>query len=248
MNAETNTEHAALAAPAVENQFVTVPARTLKCGIAVAEFRVAKYMAAIGADGSVTVNADAVPTTRMSYDKGLAVLLAAGLPMLTLTQSAALAEDVASVGENWSGGEVGKGELMRGLHLGTVRGPVNGHYVSPHEAEIREFKLSNGETVFDVAGLLYTHLFDDVHGDARGLVVTESFPENSPVVCGAPAPSGEQGVGYYPDAGEDWSGRALLRGGCWSSVSLAGAFYLYYVWPDYDYYRVGFRCTKPSGL
>ena len=60
----------------------------------------------------------------------------------------------------------------------------------------------------------------------------------------APYPSMEKGMGWRPDAGTNWSGHALVRGGCWDSGSRAGAFNLNGDWPDYRYGYVGFRCTK----
>ncbi|MFD2271372.1 hypothetical protein ACFS07_10230 [Undibacterium arcticum] len=51
-------------------------------------------------------------------------------------------------------------------------------------------------------------------------------------------------MGYRPDSARDWSGGALIRGGCWRSDDCAGAFSLNHDWPDIDYDRVGFRCTK----
>lgn len=55
-------------------------------------------------------------------------------------------------------------------------------------------------------------------------------------------------MGWYPDAEDDWSGVALIRGGCWGSSSFAGVFALNLGSPDYGYGHVGFRCTKPVGL
>lgn len=240
-------EPAAVAAATPAQAFVRVPGRTLAMAggdIAVPDFLVGQYLTHIGAGGVAVIAADVVPTVRISYFDAVKAGSAAGLSLLTLSQSAVLALDVAEQAVNWSGGAVGDGTLLQGLHLGTVRGAVDGNYVSPNPLERRGFALSTGEIVYDVAGHLYTWLRDDVHGDERGLVATESLPGDSPVVCGAPAASGEQGVGWYPPVGRDWSGRALVRGGCWCSDSRAGVFYLDLVWPDGGDVSVGFRCTK----
>jgi hypothetical protein len=180
----------------------------------------------------------------ISYDKAGPKCEAAGLAMLTLSQSAALAIEVAEQAANWSGGEVGKGKLMQGLHKGTVRGAVDGRFESGQIDERRGFLLSNGEIVFDVAGHLYTWLRDDVHGDERGLVATKSLPADSPAVV-SPYPTGEHGMGYPFDAGDDVSGFALMRGGCWVSFDIAGVFPLSVGWPAGGDY-VGVRCTKPG--
>jgi formylglycine-generating enzyme required for sulfatase activity len=112
-----------------------------------------------------------------------------------------------------------------------------------YEQQKRAFLLSNGETVFDVAGCVYSWVFDDVQGDADGLVA-KAFTADSPSIATAPYPSMEKGMGWRPRAGADWSGRALVRGGCWSSGSYAGVFCLNLGWPDYERDGVGFRCTK----
>ncbi len=228
------------------NQFITVPGRALSSGQVVPSFMCGKYFSAIDAEGKVIVTEAAMPKVRISYTAAHKACADAGLALLTLAQSTALALDIASVAENWSGDAVGQGTLMQGLHLGTVRGAVDGVYVSPKESERRGFKMSNGEVIFDVAGHLYTWLFDDVQGDERG-VVASKFADGSPAVS-APFPSGEQGMGWYPEAGDDWSGYALIRGGCWCSGSSAGVFYLSDGSPVDDSYYVGFRCTLPGGL
>jgi hypothetical protein len=51
-------------------------------------------------------------------------------------------------------------------------------------------------------------------------------------------------MGWRPDSACDWSGDALVRGGCWRSGWRAGVFYLYLDWPVSRSDYVGFRCTK----
>ena len=228
------------------NQFVTVPGRTLSNGQFVPSFMCGKYFSALDDGGNVVVTEAAVPKVRINYAAARKACADAGFALLTLAQSTALALDVASVPENWSGGQVGDGALMQGLHLGTARGAVDGTYVASNEAERRGFKLSTGDVIFDVAGHLYTWLFDDVQGDGDGLIVN-AFAADSPAV-NAPFPALEKGMGWYPDADDDWSGRALLRGGFWFSGSHAGVFSLNVDSPDYDGNYVGFRCTTPIGL
>jgi hypothetical protein len=228
------------------NQFVMVPATTLPDGRSVSAFLVGKYFSAIDAAGAVVVSEDAIPAVRINYRAASKACADAGLSLLTLSQSTALAINVAGVAANWSGGQVGEGTLMQGLHLGTVHGAVDGKYESGQAAERRGFMLSTGEVIFDVAGHLYTWLFDDVQGDASG-VVAHAFGAESPAVT-APFPSLEKGMGWYPKAGANWSGGALVRGGCWYSSSDAGVFGLSGDSPGYDFGIVGFRCTTQDGL
>lgn len=235
----------ALATQATEsqNEFVTIPATTLPTGQHVPEFQVGKYLASRNAAGDLVVTADGLPVTRINYFDAAEACKAAGLSLLTLSQSQAIAINIASVAANWSGGAVGEGSLKQGLRAWSVSGAQAGTYSHSDASQSREFLLSNGETIFDAAGHLYTWLFDDVQGDERG-VVASAFAADSPAVTGAPFPSMENGMGWYPDAGDDWSGYALIRGGYFHSGGVAGVFRLGGVFPDDRDGVVGFRCTK----
>jgi formylglycine-generating enzyme required for sulfatase activity len=113
----------------------------------------------------------------------------------------------------------------------------------PSDPEERRWhQLSNGERIYDFAGNVFTWVFDDVQGDTNGL--SGKITTDSPSLTTAPYPSTEKGMGYRPDGERDWSGRALVRGGFWGSVSDAGVFYLVSGWPYRRYDHVGFRCTK----
>jgi hypothetical protein len=248
MNAQSTSEAVAPSINSIleHHQFVAIPPATLPNGQLVPAFLVGKYLSAIDAAGAVIVSESAVPSVRISYHAARKACADSGLAMLTLAQSTALAINVAGMAENWSGGQVGEGKLMQGLHLGTARGAVDGKFESEKAAERRGFMLSTGDVIFDVAGHLYTWLFDDVQGDANG-VVAGPFAAGSPAVV-APFPSLKKGMGWYPDADDDWSRYALLRGGCWCSSSDAGVFRLNLDSPGDGRNGVGFRCTQPIGL
>ena len=102
--------------------------------------------------------------------------------------------------------------------------------------------LSNGEKVCDLNGNVFSWVFDDVQGDENGL--TGKIAADSISLTTAPYPSEEKGMGWRPDRERDWSGYALVRGGCWSSGSRAGVFSLGGGYPDYRNDGIGFRCTK----
>jgi len=65
-------------------------------------------------------------------------------------------------------------------------------------------------------GNVYQWVFDNVQGDITGVIASD-FAEDSPSITTAPYPSEEKGMGNYEVW--DWSGRALIRGGCWYSGS-----------------------------
>lgn len=79
-------------------------------------------------------------------------------------------------------------------------------------------------------------------------IVARAFAADSPSITTAPHPSRTKGMGWYPNAESNWSGVALVRGGCWFSGDGAGVFHLDYVSPGSGNRDVGFRCTKQVGL
>lgn len=217
-------------------EFVTVPETTLPNGTVVPAFRVAKYLSSRSADGA--------PWVEINYQEARDACQRAGAALITETQWLAIAHQIASQPENWTGGAVGEGSIYMGLHLGTVGEAQGPAYESPEAIERRWHVLANGERVYDFAGNAYSWAFDDVHGDAAGLIA-KPFAEDSPSIA-VPFPSAEKGVGRYPRAGADWSGRALVRGGCWISGVNAGVFRLSNDWPEGRHGGVGFRCTLPG--
>ncbi|MCM2331493.1 MAG: hypothetical protein NDI70_09370 [Pseudomonas sagittaria] len=220
-------------------EFVTVPETTLPNGTVVPAFRVAKHLSRRTPDGA--------PWVEINYQEARAACQRAGAALITETQWLAVAHQIANQPENWTGGAVGEGSLYMGLHLGIVDEAQGPAYESPEAIERRWHVLANGERIYDFAGNAYSWVFDDVQGDKQGLIA-KPFSEDSLSITTAPFPSMEKGMGWRPSAGADWSGHALIRGGYWNSVVLAGVFHLDYDWPEYRVDSVGFRCTQPIGL
>jgi hypothetical protein len=220
--------------------FVTVPETTLPNGLVVPAFQVSQFHVAKDENGAPVVNEQLVPWTEIDFYDAKKQCEAMGGQLIRETQALALAWNVFNVAANWSGGAMGEGTLNMGLHEeDELDEPPTGTY----EQGKRGFLLSTGETVFDVAGLVYSWVFDDLQGDDDGLVA-KAFAEDSPSIATAPYPSMEKGMGWRPRAGADWSSRALVRGGCWFSGSNTGVFRLNYGWPGSECGNVGFRCTK----
>lgn len=227
--------------------FVKVPATALPNGTLVPSFEVGKYLCSKGAKGRAAVTYEGKPWTRITYRAARKACSAAGYALITELQALALALNIAQQDDNWSGGKVGEGVLRRGLHKWSVDSAQPGTFEPSDPEEQRGFLLSNGMIIHDAAGNAYTWVFDDVQGNADG-IVTKAFAADSPSITTAPFPSREKGMGWYPDAGDDWAGNALIRGGFWGSESSAGVFRLSGDWPDLEGGSVGFRCTKPIGL
>lgn len=258
MNQAATTEQAAVA-EVVQNLFVTVPETTLPCvivggavtrpAITVPAFQVGQYMCSKSTDGKAVVLATGAPWVEINYADARAACADAGFALITELQALSLAFNLFQQNMNWTGGAVGEGDMFQGLRLDLddVDEPYAFDFVSRDPSERRGFYLPGGQLVMDAAGNAYTWVFDDVQGDANGLIA-QAFSADSPSIATAPFASMERGMGWRPGAGTNWSCRALVRGGCWCSGSFAGVFGLGYVWPVGDSDYVGFRCTKPIGL
>jgi hypothetical protein len=244
MNTATSAETTALAS-AVAALFATVPAVTFPDGTVEPSFQVATYLTNKGKDGAATISASAAPWVEINYHDAVAAAAGAGLALITERQYLALAIDIASVAANWTGGAVGEGNLKQGLRKGNYDEAQAGDVVSEDADEDRWFTLSNGERICDAAGNAYSWVFDNVQGDAKGLMAGE-FQADSLSIAAAPFPSSERGVGWIPKAGYGWSGLALVRGGYWNVGDDAGVFDLGCTRPRYSRGGVGFRCTKPA--
>lgn len=229
--------------------FATVPETTLPGGLVVPAFQVSKFLARAGENGSILLDGFGAPLVNVTYNQARELAAEAGYELIKESQALSLAYNLSQVGRNWISGTVGEGAMYQGLRLDIddFDEALSFAYMSTDATERREFFLSDGSVVFDAAGNCYTWVFDDVQGDEQG-IVARAFAKDSPSITTAPHPSMAKGMGWYPDAGRDWSGYALLRGGDWSSDDNAGVFSLGYVWPGNANNGVGFRCTKPVGF
>ena len=228
----------------MQNQYITVPGRTLCNGLVVPEFEVMAYPAAMGETGVPVSVPDLKPWVNVSYFRAKEVSEKAGLGLLRESQAIALIHDIIEQDENWTGGKVGEGRLYGGLHKGSVSGPQAGNYEPSDPEERTWYVLSNGQRIYHWSGNVWQWIFDDLHGDESG-VIAEAFEKGDPSITW-PYKSNEQGVGWYPGVGVDWSGYAPIRGGYWGYGANAGAFYLSNRTPTYTgFNNVGFRCTHP---
>lgn len=238
------SNHATRKETIMTDLFITVPETTLPSGLIVAPFRVGRYLASKGADGKAVVTADGAPWVNINYHDAMQAINDAGFLPFTETQALALAWNASQQDINWTGGKVGEGKMYQGLHKWNLDSAQAGTYESEDPEERRWLQLSNGERIYDLAGNAYSWIYDNIQGDAAGLTTT--FKADSPSLTTAPYPSREKGMGWRPTGECDWSGYALVRGGCWRSESLAGVFRLGYGWPDGASGNVGFRCTLPG--
>jgi len=186
--------------------------------------------------------ADRKPWVSINYHRANEAAAASGYKLITELQWLAIAHNAVNVDANWTKGKVGEGKLFRGIRKGNVSSAQAGNFEPTDKKERRWLTLSNGEKICDMNGNVFSWVFDNLHGDEKG-VINKRFEDSDPSLTTAPYPSLEKGMGWRPDSGRDWSGRALVRGGCWYSDDVAGVFCLNLGWPDYGV-DVGFRCTK----
>lgn len=222
--------------------FVTVPETTLPTGQVVPSFQVGQYHCCAKENG-IGIDPALAPLVNINYRAAKERCEAAGYRLITELQCLAIATNIAQQDVNWTGGTVGTGDLYQGIHKGNVSGAQPGNYEPEDPLERRWHQLSTGERIYDFAGNVFTWVHDDVQGDADGLV-NGTIAKDSPSLICAPFPSNDKGMGYIPRGPLKWSGRALIRGGCWCSDGDAGVFGLDYGWPDSAVGVVGFRYTK----
>jgi len=226
--------------------FITVPDVHLPNGTFVPAFRVGQHVCTKGDDGQAAITAAGAPWVKINFEEAKAACIAAGYALITELQWLAIAWDASQQACNWNTGIVGKGRMHQGLRQGTVDAPQSGTFEPEDPDEQRWLTLSNGARICDLNGNVYQWVFDNVQGNEQGLIARE-FANDSPSIITPPFPNNTKGMGDY--SAWDWSGLALVRGGFWRSGSLAGAFYLYRVWPGSRHDFVGFRCcTQPDGL
>ena len=224
------------------NKFITVPEMTLPNGIVVPAFKVGQFHCSKGADGKAVITADGAPWVSITFEEAKIACEEAGFKLITESQELAIRHNVAAQDCNWTKGKVGEGKLFRGLRKGNVSSAQPGNFQSPDAKERRWLTLSNGEKVCDLNGNVFSWVFDDIQGDDKGLTTT--IKADSPSLTTAPYPSQEKGMGWRPDGERNWSGSALIRGGCWRSASRAGVFVLLGGYPVGRNGSIGFRCTK----
>jgi len=223
--------------------FITVPETELPNGTIVPSFQVGQYATSQSDDGKAIIVADRKPWININYYQANEAATAAGYALITELQWLAIAHNVVNVDANWTKGKVGEGKLFRGIRKGNVSSAQPGDFDPIDKKERRWLTLSNGEKICDMNGNVFSLVFDNLHGDEKG-VINKRFEDSDPSLTTASYPSQEKGMGWRPDGGRDWSGSALIRGGYWYSVDYAGVFTLNYDWPDRDGNYVGFRCTK----
>lgn len=248
------------------SRFVPVPETHLPCGRVVPAFEVSQFLCVkwivdghlgeakkmVSPAGPLPSNPDAhvqaasmadlPPWTWITYLQAVRACEASGWKLIRESQWLAIAHNVARRGENWTGGEVGAGRLLQGLHKASVDQPSAGLLMPNSTKESRWKTLSNSHRICDFGGNAWSWIHDDIQGAPDG--TARIIEPHSISLTTAPYPPREQGMGIRPTDRRAWDGRALIRGGAWRGGKDAGAFAIYAARVPFGYRSVGFRATR----
>lgn len=248
-------------------------------------------------DGYIVVPGSSLYGTRafcvMKYEAknvgGVATSQASGTPWVSITQTAAIstaaaacdschliseaewltiAQNVMSVGSNWSGGSVGSGSMFRGhtdsapansLAAAADSDGYNGTGQTAGEQR-RTLTLTNGEVIWDLAGNVWEWTSATTEGGNQpgasgyawrqwnALAVPGSLnPNPYPAYANAAAAgwNSSQNIGRNYSDSNQTGVRAFLRGGNWDTGSNAGVFALHLNdAPSSSGSGVGFRVSR----
>jgi len=187
-----------------------------------------------------------------------------------------IARNAEQVSSNWSGNDPGNGVLYSGHNDNTPAKALQASMDTDSYSgtqntsgnQRRTLALSNGETVWDIAGNVWEHV-QRTPSDTQTLISLPTCSSGSswcqygnttsPYVTTWTADIAQSYVGpsntttydstkgmgqVYPTLGGS-AGTVFLRGGDWGSGSSAGAFALYLGWSGgFTSSGVGFRCVR----
>lgn len=248
------------------SRFVPVPETHLPCGHVVPAFEVSQFLCAksiftdhfgdanpMVGDPSEHPNvpvhacaqsvADRPPWVWITYAQACRACEASGWSLIRESQWLAIAHLLARHPENWTGGAVGAGKLLQGLHKASFDYPPAGLLMPHSDKENRWKTLSNHHRLCDFGGNAWSWIYDDIQGAPNG--TARIVEPDSPSLTTSPYPPREKGMGIRPTDRRAWDGRALIRGGSWRGGKDTGAFALYAARTPFGYRSVGFRATRP---
>jgi prepilin-type N-terminal cleavage/methylation domain-containing protein len=217
--------------------------------------------------------ANGYPMADVTHDEAKSYCEGLGAHLITNDEWMTIARNAISEDSNWTGGSVGSGCLFRGNSGDTTCGydGANPDYGTSRN-ERAKFILSNGETIYDIAGNVWEHVAIDSEDTL--------IPQNNQPTLSTTADDGagwggwgeftdisgygmlsyddirpsnssynsDEGVGKLYTYGDDESSttnRVFIRGANWYNGSDAGAFTLSLDWSTgYQNYTVGFRCAR----
>jgi formylglycine-generating enzyme required for sulfatase activity len=218
-----------------------------------------------------TSQANGTPWVSISQTAAISTAAAAcdGCHLITEAEWLTIAQNVMSVGSNWSGGSVGSGSMYRGH---TDNAPANSLAASTDNdgysgtgqttgEQRRTLTLTNGEVIWDFAGNVWEWTSGTTEGGNQpgasgyawrnwnALTALGSLSPNPHPSYAIPAASswgGDQNIGLIYSNSADVSNIAFVRGGQWANGANAGvlALSLSYSASSIMYSYVGFRVAR----
>lgn len=239
------------------------------------DFCVMKYEAK-NVSGIATSTASGTPWTSISQTSAITTASAAcsGCELISEQQWLTIAQNIASVDSNWSGGSIGSGYIFSGHNdnvpanmLESSSDDSNNYYLtgdSPPSNQRRTLTLTNGAIIWDFSGNVWEWTSGQTTGNqpgitgesayawkdwdavnASGNLTTNTSPSfNNPSAASWNATNNGIGRLYSNVNAVDTSG--FRRGGSYGSQSVAGIYSLRFSYdPSTTSTSVGFRVTKP---
>jgi len=235
-------------------------------------FCVMKYEAKYNVSSGTAVSTIAsTPWESISQTNALTAATAAcsGCHLITESEWLSIAQNVMSVGSNWSGGTVGSGSMYRGhtdstpfntLAASTDNDGYSGTGQTAAEQR-RTLTLTNGEVIWDLAGNVWEWTDNTTEGAGNqpgasgyawrnwnALSVQGNLSPNPSPSYANPLAAGwtsSQNIGQVYSSASETAVRGFFRGGTWYDGDSAGVFALYLGdAPSSMNTRIGFRVAR----
>jgi hypothetical protein len=194
-----------------------------------------------------------------------------GCHLITEAEYLTIAQNVLSVGTNWSTGIVGSGYIYSGHNDNAPANALvagtddnNGYYGETNTGgnQRRTLTLTNGQVIWDLSGNVYQWTQGTTTGNQPGVLgggytwrnytsVTthgtlspDPFPATTGV-SGASSWNSSSGIGQIYSSTDDSSLRSFARGGYWNYGGYAGVLYLFLFYsPSGTSTQNGFRVSR----
>lgn len=242
--------------PQIPVGWIKVPP-TMVAGEIVEPFLVMKYEAKkCHVEDRVVSKPEETPWVNISQkEAGLECALIGG-SLIEDLQWMAIAQDIASVDENWTGGEKGVGYISQGHSDGDPNQALA--VINEDNKQKRGLKLSNNEIIWDFAGNVQEWTRDSIGENKMpefdiGWIEYNQINDNDFIgeiqhIRPLEGNWGSQkGIGklYVPDIMHDAS-HGFVRGGAWDFREKSGIFALNLGYASgHKSDKIGFRCVKP---